>query len=440
VARTKVIQAYRFALDPSRTQERALRSHAGAARFAWNWGLAGCKERYEAEGKWYSAIDLHRRWNAEKKADPALAWWPENSKSVYQEAFRDLDRALRDFIKSKKGKRKGRRLGFPKFKKRGRCKDSFRFSCEPLRCSGATVTLPRLGTIRTHESTRKLTRKLKAGTARILSATVSRTAQRWFISFTVEVERAVPAHRPEPGSVIGIDLGVKTLLTGADNKGAVIAVEGPQALRKSLRRLRRASRAHSRRARGGANRRKAAARLARLHARIANIRTDALHKATGKLASRYETIVGEDLNVAGMVRNRPLARAINDQGFGTALRMLAYKTNWNGGRLMLVDRFYPSSKTCSNCGAVKTKLPLSERTYRCGSCGLVVDRDVNAARNLLKLSASGAESLNACGGCVRPGKVGRRLLKQEPGTASAGKTGTAAGQLAAADTELSDAP
>jgi len=165
-----------------------------------------------------------------------------------------------------------------------------------------------------------------------------------------------------------------------------------------------------------------------------------LHKATGKLASRYETIVGEDLNVAGMVRNRPLARAINDQGFGTALRMLAYKTNWNGGRLMLVDRFYPSSKTCSNCGAVKTKLPLSERTYRCGSCGLVVDRDVNAARNLLKLSASGAESLNACGGCVRPGKVGRRLLKQEPGTASAGKTGTAAGQLAAADTELSDAP
>ena len=124
--RARVVQAYRFALDPTPAQERALRSHAGAARFAWNWGLAKCKERYEAEGKWYSAIDLHKLWNAEKKADPALAWWGENSKCAYQEAFRDLDRALRDFIKSRKGERKGQRLGFPKFKKRGKCRDSFR--------------------------------------------------------------------------------------------------------------------------------------------------------------------------------------------------------------------------------------------------------------------------------------------------------------------------
>jgi putative transposase len=135
----KVIQAYRFTLDPTRAQEAALRSHAGAARFAWNWGLARCRERYAAERRWYTAPELHKLWNAAKKADPALAWWPENSKCAYQEAFRDLDRALTDFIKSKKGERKGSRLGFPKFKKRGRCRDSFRLSAEPMRCTGTQL-------------------------------------------------------------------------------------------------------------------------------------------------------------------------------------------------------------------------------------------------------------------------------------------------------------
>jgi putative transposase len=277
-------------------------------------GLAKCTERYGAERKWYSAAELHRLWNAQKKAGPALAWWAENSKCAYQEAFRDLHRALREFVRSKKGERRGRRLGFPKFKKRGKCRDSFRFGAGVLRCAGTTVTLPRLGAIATHESTRKLARRLEAGTARILSATVSRTAQRWFVSFTVEVERATPAAHARPGSAIGVDLGVKTLLTGVDEAGTVVIVDGPRALRSALRRLRRASRAHSRKARGSANRRKHAARLARVHARVASVRIDALHKATTILALRYETVVAEDLNVAGMTRNRRVARAVSDQG------------------------------------------------------------------------------------------------------------------------------
>ena len=321
-----VTQAYRFALDPTPEQERALCSHAGAARFAWNWGLAKCIERYEAEGRWYSAIDLHKLWNAEKKADPALAWWSENSKCCYQEAFRDLDRVLRDFVKSKKGQRKGRRLGFPRFKKRRKCRDSFRFTTGAIRCGGSAVTLPRLGTIRTHESTRKLARRIGNGTARILSATVSRTAQRWFVSFTVEAERSVPERHGRPDTAIGIDLGVKTLLTGADDAGNVISVPGPRPLKAALRKLKRASREHSRKQPGSANRRKSTARLARVHARVANIRADALHKATTDLARRYETVVAEDLNVAGMTRNRHPARAVSDQGFGKARRMLAYKT------------------------------------------------------------------------------------------------------------------
>jgi putative transposase len=132
-----------------------------------------CKERYEAEDTWYSGTELHKIWNAAKKADPTLAWWVENSKCAYQEAFRDLDLALRDFIKSRKGQRKGRRLGFPRFKRRGRCRDSFRFSTGVIRCDRSSVTLPRLGSIATHESTRKLARRLENGTARIMSATVS---------------------------------------------------------------------------------------------------------------------------------------------------------------------------------------------------------------------------------------------------------------------------
>jgi putative transposase len=410
-----VHKAYRFALDPTPRQEHMLRSHAGAARFAWNWGLGRCHERYAAERRWYSAQELNKLWNVEKRTDPELTWWNQNSKYAYQEAFRNLDRALRQYIRSKKGERKGRRLGFPKLKQKGRCRDTFRLY-GAIRCAGATVRLPRIGTIATHESTRKLARRLDSGTARIVSATVSRTAQRWFVSFAVEIERGAPELHTRPGSAVGIDLGVKTLLTGADDQGGILAFEGPRPLRAALRKLRRISRAHSRKAKGSANRRRSAARLARIHARAANVRADSLHKATSVLAARYQTIVVEDLNVAGMGCNRRFARAVADQGFGIARRMLSYKTSWNGGTLLVADRWFPSSKTCSGCGAVKAKVSLAERIYACTACGMVLDRDVNAARNLLHLAASGAERLNACGGTVGPGTVGHVPSNQEPGT------------------------
>jgi putative transposase len=198
--------------------------------------------------------------------------------------------------------------------------------------------------------------------ARILSATVSRTAQRWFVSFTAEAERDVPE----------------------------------------------------------------------LRARVASVRADALHKATSALAREYETVIAEDLNVTGMISNRKLARAVSDQGFGDVRRMLGYKTGWNGGTLVMADRWFPSSKTCAACGWRKPSLSLAERTFACESCGYTGDRDVNAARNLLKLAASGAERVNACGGTVRPGTAGHVPANQEPGTAHAGKTGTAVPQRAAA--------
>jgi putative transposase len=201
----------------------------------------------------------------------------------------------------------------------------------------------------------------------------------------------------------------------------VITIPGPKPLRAGLRRLRRASCAHSRKQPGSARRRRSAARLARLHARIASVRTDALHKATTMLAARYETVVLEDLNVAGMARNRALARAIGDQGFGAVRRLLGYKTAWSGGTLITADRWYPSSKTCSGCGTVKAKLALSERTYQCDACGLVADRDVKAARNLLQLAASGAESLNAREGTVRSRPARHVPPNLEPGTPTPGQ-------------------
>ncbi|MBO2465792.1 RNA-guided endonuclease TnpB family protein [Actinomadura violacea] len=410
-----VTQAYRFALDPTPAQERLLRSHAGAARFAWNWALAACRDRYDVEGKWWSGAELHRLWNRVKKADPGLGWWGENSKCVYQEAFRDLERALREFVRSRNGGRKGRRLGFPRFKRRGRCRDSFRFGSGVMRCAGRTVTLPRMGVIATHESTRKLARRIDHGTARILSATVTRTAHRWHVSFTVQVDRRVPQRHARPGSAVGVDLGVTTLLTAVDDHGTVTEIPGPKALRAGLRKLARLGKAHSRTQPGSANRAKAARRLPRHHARVAALRTDALHKATTHLAARYETVVVEDLNVTGMLANRRLARAV-------------------------ADRWFPSSKTCSGCGGRKPSLPLSERTYRCEACGLVLGRDVNAAINLRDLAASGAERQNACGGDVRPGPAGQPPAKQEPGTTPrVDQTGTAAAQATAtwtADTHI----
>jgi putative transposase len=348
----------------------------------------------------------------------------------------------------------------PQAEKKGRCRDSFRFSTGVMRGSGTMVTLPRLGTIRTHETTEALARKIVEGKARILSATVSRTAQRWFVSFTVEVDPNLPDRHPRPGTAVGVDVGLKALVTAVDHRGQVIPVPGPRPLRTALRRLRRASRAQSRKQKGSANRQKSARRLARIHARIANCRgtprsqlrgdpcrLDALHQLTKRLAARYETMVVEDLNVAGMLGNRRgtprsqlrgdprrLARSLADRAFGELRRQLGSKTGWRSGRVIVADRFFPSSKTCSAGGTVKAKRSLDERVFTGEGCGLVIDRDVNAAKNLLAGSgrgAGGAEGRPSLAGHTAitgvPAKPASRGAKQEPGTAQAGKTGTARG-------------
>ncbi|MEU4482739.1 IS607 family element RNA-guided endonuclease TnpB [Micromonospora sp. NPDC023966] len=442
----KTVQAYRFALDLTPAQERAVLAHAGAARVAHNWALARVKAvmGQRAAERTYGVPDdqltptigwslpaLRREWNA-AKAEVA-PWWRECSKEAFNTGLDALARGLKNWADSRGGKRKGHPVGFPRFKSRRRTTPCVRFTTGTIRVDADRkhVVLPRLGRLKLHESARKLARRLDNDTARIMSASVRRDGGRWHVAFTVEVERAdrAPVRR---ACTVGVDVGITHLAVLSTGE----LVPNPRYLGHAQRRLRGLGRALARKT--GPNRRtgqcpsnrwqRASARLGRAHARVANLRRDGLHKLTTRLAREHGTVVVEDLNVAGMLRNRRLARHVADAGFAEIRRQLTYKTSWNGGRLIVADRWFPSSKTCSGCGAVKAKLALHEREYECEACGLVTDRDANAARNLAALAAeeatagSGPVAGRGADHKTRPG--GPVAVKRQPGTASAGQTGT----------------
>ncbi|GAA0534026.1 IS607 family element RNA-guided endonuclease TnpB [Saccharopolyspora thermophila] len=404
-----VIQAYRFALDPTPSQESTLRSHCGAQRFAYNWGLARVKavmNQREAEASYgvpedertpalsWSAYSLRKDWNQAKFE--VAPWWGENSKEAYSSGLANLATALKNWGDSRSGKRKGRKAGFPVFKgKRGVLSCRFTTGAFGLAADRRHVKLPRIGVVRTCENTRKLARGIEQGTARIRSVTVSMRGGRWFVSFSVEVERNDSAPR-NPDSVVGVDLGVTSL--AVLSTGEVIA--NPRHLEVALRELRRLSRQAARRQ--GPDRRtrrtpsrrwlKTQTRIQRLHTRVADARRDGLHKLSTRLVREHGAVVIEDLNVTGMTKNRRLARHSAGVGMGELRRQIGYKAAWSGVRVHVADRFYPSSKICSGCGAVKAKLRLSERVYRCEHCGMALDRDRNAARNLAALVQQGPSS------------------------------------------------
>lgn len=392
-------------------------SHAGAARFAYNAGLAHVKAALDAgEKPEWSLFSLQHWWVLNRDtlavdSDGAI-WWHENSSMSYRSGLKALADALSNWSKSRKGKRKGPRVRFPKFKAKDHETPRFSYSISGLR-TGALIKgdpkalwLPRIGRVHCFENV-----AARVGGARVLNMTVSRRGGRWYASLTVE--RDEPATRQAPkGGAVGIDLGVKALATLSD--GTVIA--NPHALAADERRLRRAQQALSRKAKGSNRHAKAKAKVVRIYARVANRRNDTLHKLTTVIARTYSTVCIEDLNVAGMMKNHSLARRLRDASLGEFRRQLEYKTMRTGAVLRVVDRWYPSSKTCSNCGTVKAKLSLSERVYRCGVCGLSMDRDLNAAINLM-VAGSAPETLNARGGDVRRADVCRATqtpVKREP--------------------------
>ncbi len=430
------MQAYKFALDPAPATERACRSHVGARRFAYNWGLAVVKARLDAKQRGEdmripsTLPALRREWNRAKVQ--IAPWWRENSKEAYSSGLDGLARALRNYCDSKGGTRKGRRIGFPRFHKKTGDRQSVRFTTGAIRVDDRThVVLPRIGRIRTHEPTTKLLAMLAVGRARILSATLSYEGGRWYVAFTCDVEREArrPAH---PESTIGVDAGIHHLAVLSTGE----TVANPRPLEKAMRMIARLHRALARQQAGSKRWWLTRRRLARAYARARHIRLDTMHKLTSRLARTHGTIVVERLNVAGMLRNRRLARTIADAGLSALRRQLSYKCSWNGSTLIEAHRLFPSSKTCARCGAVKATLPLSGRVFCCEHCDLVVDRDLNAARNLAALAAavagSGPETSHARRRDVRPGTIGQTRRKREAGSGSPHQTGTAVPQGPAA--------
>lgn len=421
--------SFSFTLKPTASQEQALWRNAGAARFAFNQALRIVKDALEAKRSdpalkvpWsgFDLINAINRWKRSEEAGVhedgsiGLAWRSEVIQEIFEEAAVDLGRALAAFSSRRKAGTKA--AGFPKFKKRSAGRQSFRIRAKgpaervSIRVGDGeqfrSIRLPKLGFIEVRECTRKLRRMLRKGRAKILFATVShRRGGRWKVSLNLEVEAYHPALRHAPESpAIGLDRGHQTFAVLADSQGNEIErIHAPRPLRERLPKLRKLSRSLSRKKKGSRNRDRARQRLAKAHERIANIRKEFIHRLSSRLAQTHGHLVLENLSTAGLMRTR-LAKSLADSAWADFASKLGYKLGWRGGTLTLADRFYPSTRRCSACGAVGEALPLSERTFRCQSCGHEADRDTNAAANLGQypgltwpsVAAKQAETLNVC--------------------------------------------
>jgi putative transposase len=387
----KIVRAYKTELDLNNVQKSACARHAGAARWAYNWGLARKIEASQNKEKVPTAIDLHRQLNDLKKSE--LAWMYAVSKCAPQEALRNLDQAYAHFFRRVKEKKAGRKVqaGFPKFKSKKNGLGSFRLT-GAIHIFENAIQLPRLGRLRLKEHS-----YLPVEGVHLLNASVKERAGRWFVSVQVEMENPEPDPVEKP--VVGVDLGILRQATVSDGTG----FENPHALKSELRKLKRLQRVVTRRQKGSTNREKARKKLAKAHLRVANVRKNALHQVTSLLARTKSVVVLEDLCVSGMMKNHPLAQSIADVGFYEFRRQMEYKGHWYDCRIILAPRFYPSTKRCSRCGYIKAEMDLSERVYICAICGLTIDRDLNAAINLEQLTTGSSPERHACGESVSPG-------------------------------------
>lgn len=377
----EILKAYKIQCYPNDVQRTLFRKNFGASRYAFNFALERKKSSFDKKERIPNAIELHRELNKLKGTDE-LPWAYECSKASFQEALRDCDKAFNNFFIRCKKKVKGKK-GFPKFKSKKNDKQSFRLTGS-ISVENGYCWLPRIGKVKLSE------KDYFSDDSKILSVTVSRKADKWFVSFQVKQHIQ---ELPKTDKIVGIDLGVKMLATCSDGT----TFENPKALKWNLKKLKRQQRIISRKKKGSKNREKEKLKVAKLHYRISNIRKDNLHKATTKIIRENKTIVLEDLNVKGMVKNRCLARAVNDASMAEFKRMLEYKANWYDREIQYADTFYPSSKTCSNCSWKNDNLKLSDRIFKCQICNHELDRDYNAALNLRKLYTVSSTEINALG-------------------------------------------
>jgi putative transposase len=374
------MKSFKTELKLNNHQKTMMAKHAGVARHAYNWGLQIWIETYQKGEKHPTAIDLHKRLVAEVKTENQ--WYYEVSKCAPQQALRDLDRAFKNFFTIPQ-------RGYPKFKKKGQ-KDSFYLEGN-IKICGNKIKLPVIGWVKTYEKHLPPILVNKSGG----NVRISLKGGRWFIAYKIDVQPPIidTPHPPDiggQGGCVGVDLGIKTLATLSDGQ----TFPAVKAYKKAQKKLAKLQRSVSRKVQGSANRKKAIKRLSKEHYRVACVRKDAIHKLTTYLAKNHSEIVIEDLNVSGMLKNHRLASAIADGGFYEFRRQLEYKCEWYGSKLIVVNRFYPSSKTCSNCGFIHKELTLKERTFVCPNCDFSLDRDLNAAINLSK---AGSFSVTACG-------------------------------------------
>ncbi len=396
------VQAFQFTLDCTAEQEACLRRQFGGRRYARNWAVRTLKEditRHRETGEETEApslAGLRKRWNQVKDAERVDAetgevWWPQISKEAFGDGIKAAVDAYWNWQSSRAGTRQGRRVGFPRFAKKGRDRDRVTFTTGAIRVEPDRrhVTLPRIGTVRVHENTRRLQRLIGKCRARILAATVSRRGTRLVVAFRVLVQRPIQPRVTMPGSRVGVDVGVRVLATVANFDGEVIErVPNPRPLETALRELRHLSRERSRRTRDSRRYRETQRKITRLQRRAANIRSHHIHALTTRLAKTHGEIVAEGLDAVGMLRQKGLTgararrRGLSDSALGETRRQLAYKTAWYGSHLVVADRWYPSSKTCHACGHVQ-EIGWDEH-WTCTHCGTSHQRDDNAAINLAR--------------------------------------------------------
>lgn len=391
-----MILSHKIRLVPTSSQEDYFRRACGTARFTYNWALNAWREAYEA-GEKPSGRSLKLQFNAIRREQ--FPWTVDVHRDCTAGAFDNLQSAFQCFFKRTKAS--GKAPGYPRFKKKGVSKDSFSIANDKFSLIEKKIRIPKLGWVKMRESLRF--------SGKIMSAVVSRTADKWFVAIAVDTK--VESQPPKTKEAVGVDLGISALATLSDGR----KVQYPLKWRDLERRIERLQRRASRKQKGSANRRKAVAKLARKHLELANLRSDTLHKTTTALVQQYETIVLEDLNVKGMVKNHCLARAISRQAWSEFRQQLKYKTAKHGRGMVLADRFYPSTKTCSGCGAVKP-VAMSERIYRCPVCGMVLDRDVNAAINLSNLGAGSSDVKPVERGALVGGCIADETILCEAGT------------------------
>jgi len=331
-------------------------------------------------------------------------WVYDVAKDVAEGAFTNLAAAFKNYYDSRSGLRLGVRVGFPRFKSRKHTRQSFCINNDKMHVADHALYVPRLGWVNMSETLR-FSGKSAALCGKIMGAVVSGEAGRWYISITVEMEKGEPLKFSQPS--VGVDLGVKTLAVLSDGG----RYENQALLRSELNHLKRLNRTLARRQAGSQRFRKAKDHLARAHKRIADRRMDHLHKMTSEIASAYEVIGIEDLHVAGMLKNHRLALSLADASFGEIRRQLRYKSEWCGGSLVTIDRFFPSSRLCSRCHSIHPDLDLAEREWMCQSCGARHDRDLNAAVNIeMEALRIFSQTPEACPSQSRVATSGSRLV------------------------------